>query len=97
MDSDKTVTATFDVIDRIETFGISNIKIFPNPFKNHITITNTEDVVRIAVCNFLGQTFIDMQIKDSQTYIPTDILSPGIYLINIYKENKMVTKKIIKI
>jgi len=98
MDADKAITATFSLIDNVETSLLANLRVFPNPFSYFIKLENIQNVSRITITNLIGQRVLETNASGSELMtIPTDGLVNGIYLIVIEAENgERVIKKMIK-
>ena len=79
----------------VNQFDISNVlNIYPNPTNGTISI-NTELIIdKIEVYDTLGKL---MKVKLASKNITLENLSTGVYFIKIYSDNKIGTKKIIKI
>ena len=77
------------------------IKIYPNPIKDSLTIklsTTVSNKIIIKVSTILGkQIRTKIVSNDNKITIDTSSLSQGVYLISIYQNNKVITKKIIKL
>ena len=72
-------------INGITTLG--NIKIYPNPAKNDITITGIEAPTNYQILNVVGTTLtIGTLLKGSNT-LPLGSLSPGVYLLELLDNN----------
>jgi uncharacterized repeat protein (TIGR02543 family) len=82
----------------VETNALSTLKVFPNPFKNSITINNASRVSHLIVTNITGQQVMDMQLSGfERTTISNDGLPKGVYLMIFQTENgERVIKKMIK-
>jgi hypothetical protein len=98
MDADKAITATFTIVDNVETGLFTNLKVFPNPFSSHITLENVQGVSRVTITNLIGHRVMEIQFSgaDSET-IQTEGLVKGIYLITFQAENgERLVKKMVK-
>ncbi len=73
---------------------LTNMRIFPNPVTNKLTVNSDEKALKIEIYSPLGK-LIKKNIK--KNYIDTNNLSPGIYIVKLYFFNKVINKKIIKI
>ena len=80
-----------------ETISWNNVKLFPNPFSEHITISNPEMVKRVIITNLIGQVVQDIVFNGEET-IETTNLQGGVYLLTIEGINgeKSVRKMIKK-
>lgn len=97
MDNHKTITATFSQVTSTDIDQISRTRIYPNPFSNSITISNTENVIRVIITNIIGQKVYDIELNGAKSHtIQTSNLGKGIYLITLSNLNgdKQVRKLI---
>lgn len=76
---------------------IADIKVFPNPFRDYITIANASSVDRVVITNIIGQTLMNLRFDGVEGQINTSNLQRGIYLIAFYGKNgERVVRKMIK-
>jgi PKD repeat protein len=76
-----------------------SLKIYPNPFNDHISIETRSDFKRIDIYDINGKSHLRKPFdKGNKTEI-IDLrkLEKGIYILKIITEEKDITKKIIKI
>ncbi len=83
-----TVTVSFYTgIDLKEWF--SEIKTYPNPFSDRLTIEMTQPAERIHIINTLGQTVYDINKPGNDVVvIETGSWMKGIYFVRYYLQNK---------
>lgn len=79
--------------------NLSEIKIYPNPATLEVKIDNPDNIYidRISVSDMHGKTLIFRQINNN--FIDKIDLSdqkPGIYILRIFTENEVITRKLIK-
>jgi hypothetical protein len=77
--------------------GMTNneLKIFPNPVQNELTITNGKG--QAVIYNMLGQPVRELIINNEQLIINTSDLAKGQYILHIQKQNgTMITKRFTK-
>ncbi len=87
---------------------MSNIQIFPNPAKDVINITGTENVKMIEIFSIDGKPIIIEPCRDTMpgvskhtnskhgiSTINVSHLPNGIYIIKIHFENQIITRKLI--
>ena len=67
--------------------------IYPNPASDLITINTIENIDRVALYSMVGQLVIHKNITTKQ--IATKHLKSGLYILKIYSENNIITKKVI--
>jgi PKD repeat protein len=98
--SNCTDTTTLPV--NITTVGINNLsldndlKVYPNPTKNSITITNKSNLVgkKYIITNLVGQTVITGKLNLDETIVNLETLQSGVYLLSIDGMNKQSIKVI---
>jgi hypothetical protein len=74
----------------------SDITVFPNPFKNELTINGIAVDTKVEVMNALGQVVLTASVKDNKT-INTATLAKGIYFIKVEQgASRAKTIKVIK-
>lgn len=76
-----------------ETVKSENVHLFPNPFKDVITIKGSE-AKEIELTDMNGKTY-KMEVLDPHR-IDLSCLNPGMYIISIFTENQKWTEKIVK-
>jgi hypothetical protein len=76
---------------------LDNVRIYPNPFNNVVTVENLNNSKNITISNVLGQTVMNVPVTGSTVEINTANLDKGVYLITIVdNNNNMRTEKLIK-
>jgi hypothetical protein len=92
-DVEQTITIT---LTGINNGLLSNLKVYPNPFSSHITITNAEKVNRVVITNLIGQIVKDVTLNGTET-ISTSELANGIYLVTFEGINgERAVRKMVK-
>jgi hypothetical protein len=91
----------YDVIISIEDIKLkSNLKIYPNPFKNVISVENNNSLAidEISVYNLVGQKIKTFNLNDRvNNEINLSDLDNGTYILNILFENgELISQKIVK-
>jgi hypothetical protein len=91
-----TVTATYkDAPQSINNKSINNVIVYPNPFKNELTISDT-NVYKVTLFNQLGQK-VEEVILDGKRVISTQTVPVGVYLLVLENNNGDKTiQKVIK-
>lgn len=79
-----------------EDFTINNITLFPNPTENELIITNEKNINQIEIYNVIGQLKLKKENFSNECKLDLSFLSEGTYLLKLYIDDKVVTKKIIK-
>lgn len=75
-------------------------KVFPNP-ANHILVLEVYEqdfsLLQILLTDLNGKTLVNQKVISSTTEIPVKNLTPGIYLLNVTRDDKVLQAfKIIK-
>ncbi len=78
------------------SFSNSNFTFYPNPVKDVLAISNSENISKVQVINLLGQEMIVKTINDNQGQIDMSGLSTGTYLVKITSDKLVKTIKVIK-
>lgn len=70
------------------------ISLYPNPVSDILTIDSEIPLTKVEIYSVLGRKVkeVDSDFKS----IPTSNLSNGVYVVRIFSENGLVTKKLIK-
>lgn len=81
----------------LNTSADENIRIFPNPARDHIQIqSESETITRIILTDIYGKSFIAKEGSYQSTKIETTGINGGIYLVQLQLENgKLITQKVI--
>ncbi len=79
-----------------EKFETSNVKMYPNPVKNTLTIEANSTIDKIAVYSILGQEVMSKSPKSSSTTLQTSALQKGTYIVKSTIDGKTATSKFIK-
>jgi len=80
-------------------FDNKQIKVYPNPFNNQITIVNTSQtaITKVSVCDLLGREVISTTPNQISTItVNTQGFDNGVYFIKVYNNSDSFTVKLIK-
>lgn len=77
-------------------FTFNDFKVYPNPTKNNLTISNEFAINEVEISSILGQKMITKKVNDLQTTIDTSELSAGIYFVKVSSQGNEKTVKIVK-
>jgi len=74
------------------------ITIYPNPMKEELIITSENRIEKIEICDIAGHTVETRLIASLQgnATINVSSLPQGVYLVKIYTDKGVVTKKVVK-
>jgi PKD repeat protein len=81
-----------------ENISMNEIKCYPNPFENSITISsiNPSEFYTISIYNLKGSKVFEVYHQDTELIINTVALNSGVYIINLSSQYKSTNYKIIK-
>ncbi|WP_452597363.1 aryl-sulfate sulfotransferase [Pontimicrobium sp. MEBiC01747] len=71
----------------------ASTKLYPNPVENILNINSKNTIEKVEVYSIQGQL---MATYLNQTSIDLNTIKPGIYLLKLYSNKSLITKKIIK-
>ena len=90
------VTATIGACLGNEQFSINDFKLYPNPVKDVLTITNSAAITRVEIINMLGQMLYARKVRSNECEIEMARYPSGTYLVRISADNQIKTVKVIK-
>lgn len=80
-----------------ETFmSAAELKVFPNPVSEVLTLTSEATINAISIYNMLGQEVLAKNLESQQADIDVSTLAAGTYLVKITSGETVQTKKIVK-
>ena len=74
----------------------SNFTFYPNPVKDVLNISNSENISKVQVINLLGQEMIVKSINNNNGQVDMSRLTTGTYLVKITSDKLVKTIKVIK-
>jgi uncharacterized delta-60 repeat protein len=88
---------TFTSIEPYQDVKSKQIFSYPNPTSNFITILTPDNYLYFVIRNLNGEPIISAKVKHNQFQIDVHDLSPGIYSIELIKENhEIITGSFVK-
>lgn len=72
------------------------IKLFPNPVTNQLTLTGLNSLSTISVKNLLGVNIFSDKTSNNNWHFNMDALVPGIYFITVEQKTSTVTLRVVK-
>ena len=77
--------------------SLANLMAYPNPFRNVIHVTNTDNLSRIVITNVLGKVITEIKVNASSAQTIETVLPSGIYMVTfIGNDGSKVVKKMIR-
>ena len=80
----------------VSKFDASNIKMYPNPVRNTLTIEANSAIQKVSVYNVLGQEVMAKSPKSNAATLQTGSLQKGVYMVKTEIDGNVSTSKIIK-
>lgn len=77
-------------------FIAANIKMYPNPVSNSLTIQALNVIENIAIFNVLGQEVINKNYNDNSVIVDMSCLQAGIYVVKAKINGVVSTSRVIK-
>ena len=78
------------------SFDNDNFQAYPNPVKNFLNLSYTQDISEVSVFNLLGQKVLSKKMNTAEGQIDMTNLAQGTYLLKVSVENQVKTIKVIK-
>lgn len=79
-----------------QKFDVSNVKMYPNPVKNILTISANSEIQKVSVRNILGQEVLKSTPRSNTATLQTNTLQKGVYMVTTEIDGKLSTSKVIK-
>jgi hypothetical protein len=80
----------------IESFSDANIKMYPNPVNNTLTITANSDITNVSVFTVLGQEVVSTKPSSPTATLQTNNLANGTYIIKATINGKVAVSRFVK-
>lgn len=77
-------------------FELNDLRLYPNPVKNVISISNSSIIDAIEITSVLGQEMISKKVNNLQTEIDLSLFAYGIYFVKVSANKQEKTIKIMK-
>ena len=78
------------------SFDTANFSYYPNPVKNMLNLSYTQNISSVAVFNLLGQEVVSRIVNANQSQIDMSNLPTGTYVVKIISDNQVKSIKVIK-
>lgn len=101
--NDAAMRISFSIINSVEGTDLFKLAPFPNPTEDilNIELTNTasNEILSIDICNAYGEQHTQVPFAPGTKSIIVSLrgYAPGIYLLRLQGEKKVLTRKIIKL
>lgn len=77
-------------------FTMNNLKYYPNPVSNVLTVSYTEDITSLKLYNMVGQQIMVKTVNSMETQIDMSQYPAGSYLLEVTSGSKSKTVKLLK-
>ena len=77
-------------------FNWTNLSIYPNPTNFDYIFVRFDEDIKVEVFNILGEKLIQSNIKTSNPKLNIATLSVGVYIMKLYNNGNVTTKKFIR-
>jgi len=77
-------------------YALKNVKVYPNPAKDNLTISAESDISLVEIYNSMGQKIITKTNSSDQLFVDLSNISSGVYFIKTYSGENTQFTKIIK-
>lgn len=77
-------------------FDLNGLIVYPNPVKNTLNFSDTQDITAVTVYNLFGQQVLSKSLQIKESGIDLSGLASGTYYLTIQSQDKVKTVKIIK-
>ena len=77
-------------------FDNNSFTAYPNPVKDMLNVSFTQNITTVAVYNLLGQEVLFMNMNANKGQVDMSSLTSGTYLVKVNTENAVKTIKVIK-
>jgi len=72
------------------------LRWYPDPVKDHLTITYTQNISKVEITNTLGQMIQQRNISAANANIDLSGYAAGVYLVKVTADEGYKTVKIVK-
>ncbi len=77
--------------------AFDNLRVYPNPVIDFLTISHTEELSRVMVVNLLGQIIYNEQLQTDEIKIDMSGWATSTYIVKVYDaENRVASIKVVK-
>jgi Leucine-rich repeat (LRR) protein len=70
--------------------------VYPNPAKSFTTISSTESIDRIELCDISGRVIQKLTVNSTTFQLDLNKLTKGVYLLKGFSESGLVIRKLVK-
>ena len=90
------VISAYDASLANNTFSNENFSAYPNPVKDILNLSYTQEISNIEIYNMFGQQVMAKTINATQSQVDMSQLASGTYMVKVFADNQEQTIKVIK-
>ena len=85
----------------IDGAGLNNVDVntlsyvYPNPAKDQVTLASSFNMEKVEIFNMLGQKVYENTLNGNATTVNVSDFNNGTYIVKIFTEAGLATKKIV--
>ena len=88
--------SAYDASLRNESFDSASFTFYPNPVKDVLNLSYSQNISKVQVINILGQEVKSVSVNAAQAQIDMENLPSGTYLVKVTSDNQVKTIKVVK-
>ena len=77
-------------------FNMAQLRVYPNPMLDQVTVSYSEPLVKLTLMNVLGQKVAEMNVQSNEATLNTAHLPAGNYLLQIQSNEATTVVKVTK-
>ena len=88
--------SAYDASLATDSFDASSFSFYPNPVKDVLNLSYSQNISKVQVINLLGQEVKSVSMNATQAQIDMENLPTGTYLVKVTSDNQVKTIKVVK-
>lgn len=88
--------SAYDASLATNSFDNGTFSYYPNPVKNILNLSSTENISNVTVFNLLGQKVMTKAVNASQSQVDMTALAAGTYVVKVTADDQVKMIKVIK-
>jgi len=90
------LAVTVEVLLGSDRFDMDSFSYYPNPVKDVLNISYSQEIASVTVFNLIGQQVINIVPNANQVKVDMTALAEGAYIVNVAVGNTVKTIKVVK-
>ena len=79
-----------------QQFSQNNLKVYPNPASNQLTVSQNDEISAIEIFNLMGQKVLSQNANSNEVTVNISSLSVGTYSMKVTSGNSQSVVKVVK-